>query len=68
MAFNFLKKKKDLDSDSKSTDSDDESVSEGKYAEPCALCGKAVTDKKWMGQFWHKKCLRQTKKMSKKMV
>ncbi len=41
---------------------------EGKYNEPCALCGGNATEKKWMGQYWHRKCLRQTKKASKKMI
>jgi len=41
---------------------------EGKYNEPCAMCGGAGTEKKWMGQYWHHKCLRQTRKASKKML
>ena len=40
----------------------------GKYAEPCALCQKTGTEKKWMGQYWHKKCLRKSKKMVKGMI
>ncbi len=34
----------------------------------CALCKQPGTDKKWMGQSWHSKCLRNAKKMAKKMV
>ncbi len=41
---------------------------EGKYAEACALCGNPGTEKKWMGQYWHRKCLRQTKKIGRKMI
>lgn len=41
---------------------------EGKYEQICSLCSKPGTEKKWMGQFWHKKCLRQLKKGSKKMI
>ncbi|HNV01169.1 MAG TPA: hypothetical protein PKK60_01945 [archaeon] len=40
----------------------------GKYNEPCGLCGKAPTDKKWAGQYFHKKCLRKMKKMAKGMI
>ena len=29
--------------------------------------GGAGTEKKWMGQYWHKKCLRLTKKGAKKI-
>lgn len=75
MKFNFFKKKEEV-SESKdsvsnvdsSSDEDSDSAPIGKYSEPCALCGKQGTEKKWMGQYWHKKCLRQTKKISKKMV
>jgi reverse gyrase len=41
---------------------------EPKYNEDCALCGGKGTDKKYLGQFWHKKCLRGVKKQSKKML
>ena len=41
---------------------------EGKYNNACSLCGGAGTEKKWMGQYWHKKCLRSVKKSSRKMV
>ena len=34
----------------------------------CALCQKEGADKKWMGQYWHKQCLRSAKKMAKKMI
>lgn len=45
-----------------------ESVSEGKYGEPCALCGKSPTEKKWGGQFFHKKCFRKIKKGARGML
>ncbi|MBN2067078.1 MAG: hypothetical protein JW744_01265 [Candidatus Diapherotrites archaeon] len=41
---------------------------EGKYSEACALCGGTGTEKKWMGQYWHKKCVRIAKKGAKKMI
>ncbi len=41
---------------------------QGKYEEQCSLCGKAPTDKKWGGQYFHKKCMRKMKKMSKGMI
>jgi len=36
--------------------------------ETCALCNQPGCDKKWGGQYWHKKCLRTTKGMAKGMV
>ena len=40
----------------------------GKYGEKCALCGNIGTDKKWMGQFWHKKCVRVARKQARSFV
>jgi hypothetical protein len=40
----------------------------GKYTEVCALCGQGGTDTKWMGQYWHKKCKRRSKKLAKGMI
>jgi len=40
----------------------------GEYSETCSMCGKADTEKKWMGQYWHRKCLRQIKKQGRKMM
>jgi len=45
-----------------------EEVPEGKYSETCALCGNPATEKKWAGQFWHKKCMRKAKKAAKGML
>ncbi len=36
--------------------------------EICALCNQPGCDKKWGGQYWHKKCLRATKGMAKGMI
>ena len=41
---------------------------QGKYAEACSLCGKAPTDKKWGGQYFHKKCFRRMRKGASKML
>ena len=40
----------------------------GKYEQTCALCSKPGTEKKWMGQYWHKKCMRVAKKGAKRMI
>jgi hypothetical protein len=50
-----------------SSDVADEEL-KGKYNEACSLCGKAPTDKKWGGQYFHKKCFRKMKKMGKGMI
>jgi len=41
---------------------------EGKYSEACSFCGNPGSDKKWMGQYWHTKCLRSVKKGARKML
>ncbi|MCD4740503.1 hypothetical protein K8R43_04925 [archaeon] len=33
----------------------------------CAACGQPGADKKYGGQYWHKKCLRKAKKQAKSM-
>ncbi len=43
-------------------------VPEGKYHEVCALCGGTGTEKKWAGQYWHKKCMRKARKGAKGMM
>ncbi len=45
-----------------------EEVPQGKYNEACSMCGKTPCDKKWMGQYWHKKCVRKAKKAAKGML
>lgn len=36
--------------------------------ETCALCGQPGCDKKWAGQYWHKKCLRNMRKTARGMI
>jgi hypothetical protein len=43
-------------------------MAQGKYNEQCSVCGKSPCDKKWGGQYFHKKCFRKMKKMSKGML
>lgn len=61
----FGKKEEKKENDEKEDEID---LNIGKYNEPCGLCGKAPTDKKWAGQYFHKKCLRKMKKMAKGMI
>ena len=51
----------------KKEEPEEEPQPEGKFTEECALCGGTGTEKKWAGQFWHKKCHRQAKKFAKGM-
>ncbi|MFH1588230.1 MAG: hypothetical protein ABIA76_02755 [Candidatus Diapherotrites archaeon] len=60
----FGKKEKDKTEETKK-----EPETESKYSErECALCGGLEADKKWAGQYWHKKCMRSSKKAARKMV
>ena len=34
----------------------------------CSVCGQPGAEKKFTGQYFHKKCLRKTRKMAKGMV
>jgi len=43
-------------------------IPQGKYDQECSLCGNPGTEKKWMGQYFHKVCLRKMKKQAKKML
>ncbi len=46
-----------------------QALARGKYPDQeCSFCGKLNADKKWMGQYFHKKCLRKLKKGAKKML
>lgn len=65
MDLNIFNKKED---EEKKDSSSEEEVPAGKYEEPCALCGKAPCDKKWGGQFFHKKCFRKIKKGARGML
>ena len=40
----------------------------GKFDEECAACGGQPSDKKWMGQYWHKKCPRKIRKSTKGII
>jgi hypothetical protein len=65
MDLPFIGKKEE-----KKEESSEQEVSEsvGKYNEPCALCGKAPTDKHWANQFFHRKCFRKIKKGARGML
>jgi len=62
MDLNLFGKKEEKEPEEQSSEP------EGKYPEPCSLCGKAPTDKKWGGQFFHKKCFRKLKKGARGML
>ena len=47
----------------------EESKSEQTVSGPvCSFCNKPGADKKFGGSFWHKKCLRNTRKFAKRMI
>ncbi|MFA6268738.1 MAG: hypothetical protein WCW13_06275 [archaeon] len=52
----------------KKEDSTESNEGEAKYQEACSLCGKGPTDKKWGGQFFHRKCFRRMRKGASKMI
>ena len=49
-------------------ETEEETISQGKYNDNCGVCGKSPTEKKWGGQYFHKKCFRRLKKMGKGMI
>jgi len=61
--FDLLKGKKE-----ESADEPEEKEPQGKFDEECSVCGGKGTEKKWMGQYWHKKCIRMVKKGARKMI
>ncbi len=61
-----LKAKKE-EADAKKKE-EEEAQPQGKYSQACALCGGTGTEKKWMGQYWHRKCIRGARKMGRKMI
>ena len=62
-------KKKENKEDKKENQTPEIDLSKSKYPDKtCALCNKQGCDKKWGGQYWHKKCLRSAKGMAKGMV
>lgn len=70
----FLKKKdKETEKPATKTEKKPEPVSKqpdvmSGHKEECALCGKGGTEKKWAGQYWHKQCLRRSRKSAKGMI
>jgi hypothetical protein len=69
--LDFLKKKEEKTPEEKvgkKAEKPVEAEEETGFNEPCALCGKAGTEKKWAGQYWHKKCLRAARKGAKGMI
>ena len=47
----------------------EEEEEEPKYSEQaCALCGGTGAERKWAGQFWHKKCYRKMRKVGRGMI
>jgi len=63
----LMGKKKDPEQEPQIAEVQEQPV--GKYADQeCSFCGKLAPDKKWMGQYFHKKCLRSLKKGAKKML
>ncbi|MDD3178372.1 MAG: hypothetical protein PHR26_02540 [Candidatus ainarchaeum sp.] len=66
MGLNLFKKKEKTEEKNKVQEID---LTTCKYpTENCALCNKPGCDKKWGGQYWHKKCLRSAKGMAKGMI
>jgi len=48
---------------------EENSFADAKYPhEKCALCGGMGSEKRWAGQYWHKKCMRQMRKTAKGMI
>ena len=64
----IFSRKKESEECKKEKAAKEEEVPMGKYDEPCAACGGGGSDKKWMGQYWHKKCARSAKKMAKGLL
>ncbi len=66
--LDFLKKKEPETAEKKAGKKPVEEEEETGFNEPCALCGKAGTNKKWAGQYWHVRCLRSARKGAKGMI
>ncbi len=67
MVFNLFKKKDKEEKDKPKEQGID--LFNSKYPEEsCALCNQKGCDKKWGGQYWHKKCMRTAKGMAKGMI
>lgn len=62
--FDKFKKKEKPETKTKQID-----LVNSKYPEEiCAVCNQKGCDKKWGGQYWHKKCLRSAKGIAKNMI
>ncbi len=68
MGFLDFLKKKDGPGGAEGGAGADDGMAKGKYADNCTLCGKGPTEKKWMAQYFHKKCFRKMKKVGKGMI
>lgn len=65
----FFRKDENKVKEAKETEAQKQKAKSAKYAdETCALCGQAGCDKKWAGQYWHKKCLRNMRKTARGMI
>lgn len=63
------KEEKEVKKAKKKSGAEKREVKAAKYAEQtCALCGQPGCDKKWAGQYWHKKCLRNMRKTARGMI
>ena len=58
--------KKDAEKEQDRVENSSQNSPAGKYSEPCSLCNKLGTEKKWMGKYWHVKCFRSARKMAKR--
>ena len=65
---NLMGKKEEVPVGSKESKSEGAGAGEGKYPNPCSVCGNPGTEKKWAGQYWHVRCLRKSKKMARGML
>ena len=65
--FDKLKAKKE-EMEEKKKEEAEAAQPEGKYSEACSLCGNPGTEKKWMGQYWHRKCIRSARKVGRRMI
>jgi hypothetical protein len=65
----WLDKLNPFRSESKEKKAQDEVIEPAAEGGPqCSVCGKAGADKRFASMFFHKKCLRKTRKQAKGMV
>ncbi|HLC79799.1 MAG TPA: hypothetical protein VJG83_05265 [archaeon] len=65
---NLLGKKQEQKETEEQKPNSESEISQGRYSEQCALCEKPGTEKKWMGKYWHVKCVRRARKAAKGMI